>query len=128
LAPTREHLRSRIAEVAQGVATTLRGQAEVTWLHGSPAVVNDAKMTDRLRAVAREVLGAEKVVDAPQIMGGDDMALWLERAPGSYFFVGSSNPGKETDFPHHHPRFDVDEAALPVAVELLVKGTLDYLR
>ena len=128
LAPTRELLKRRIGEVAEGVARTLRGQASLEWLHGSPAVVNDEAMTERFRAVAREVVGSGRVLEAPQIMGGDDMALWLEQAPGSYFFVGAGNLEKETDYPHHHPRFDLDEDALPVAVELLTKGALEYLR
>ncbi len=128
LAPTREHLKNRLEEVTHGVAQTLRGQAALEWLHGSPAVVNDAELTERFREVARAVVGAERLSDAPQIMGGDDMALWLEAAPGSYFFVGAANPDKGSDFPHHHPRFDLDEDALPVAVELLTKGALEYLR
>jgi amidohydrolase len=61
------------------------------------------------------------------IMGGDDMALWLERAPGCYFFVGARNEAACIDKPHHHPRFDIDEAALPVAVEILSRGALDFL-
>jgi amidohydrolase len=61
-----------------------------------------------------------------QIMGGDDMALWLQRAPGCYFFVGAQG-GEATAFPHHHPRFDLDEAALPLAVAVFAEGIVDLL-
>jgi metal-dependent amidase/aminoacylase/carboxypeptidase family protein len=56
------------------------------------------------------------------------MSLWLQKAPGCYFFVGSGNPEKASDFPHHHPKFDVDEAAFPIAIELLTKGALEYAK
>ena len=61
-------------------------------------------------------------------MGGDDMALWLQEAPGCYFHVGAGDAERGLDYPHHHPRFDLDEAALPLAVELLSRGILEFLR
>ena len=126
-AATRERLKHRILAVADGVAATFRATVTSDWTDGSPAVVNDAAATDRLRTVAERVVGADRLVRNPQIMGGDDMALWLERAPGCYFFVGT-RAGEATAFPHHHPRFDLDEAALPIAVELLAEAAIDRLR
>ena len=67
------------------------------------------------------------VGESERTMGGDDMSLWLERAPGCYFFVGGRNPELGADRPHHHPRFDLDERALGVAVETLALGVLDFL-
>jgi amidohydrolase len=126
-AEVRERLRGRIRELAGGVAATLRGNLEMDWIPGSPTVVNDDGMTERLRVVAASALGQDQVIEAPPIMGGDDMALWLERAPGCYFFVGARNDERGIDKPHHHPRFDIDEAALPTAVEILSRGALDFL-
>jgi amidohydrolase len=126
-AGTRERLKRRIHEVADGVAATFRASVTPDWTDGSPAVVNDAAATERLRAVAARVVGADRVVRNPQIMGGDDMALWLQRAPGCYFFVGAQS-NEATAFPHHHPRFDLDEAVLPIAVELLAEAAIDRLR
>jgi amidohydrolase len=60
------------------------------------------------------------------IMGGDDMALWLQQAPGCYFFVGARG-GEDSAWPHHHPRFDLDEDALPVAVEVLAEAIAELL-
>jgi len=123
---TRARLRRRIHEVAHGVATTFRAAVTPEWIEGSPAVVNDAAATARLRSVAARVVGPDRVVTGAQMMGGDDMALWLQRAPGCYFFVGSRG-GEASAWPHHHPRFDLDEAALPLAVELLAEGIVDLL-
>ncbi len=125
-ASTRDRLKRRLHEVADGVAATFGARATPEWTDGSPAVVNDAAATERLRAVATRVVGAEHVVRNAQMMGGDDMALWLQRAPGSYFFVGA-NGGAASAFAHHHPRFDLDEAALPIAVELLAEAAIDQL-
>lgn len=125
-ADTRERLRERIHEVAASVAATHRADADVRWTSGFPAVVNDPTEADRLRAVAERVVGPERVVEMAPIMGGDDMAYWLQQAPGCYAFVGASG-GDATAWPHHHPNFDVDEAALPIAVELLASSIVDAL-
>ena len=124
---TRARLRRRILEVADAVATTFRATVAHAWTEGSPVVVNDDEATGRLRAVAARIVGAERVVTGAQIMGGDDMALWLGRAPGCYFFVGARG-GDASAWPHHHPRFDIDEAALPIAVEVLASAVVDLLQ
>jgi len=124
---TRKTLRERIVSVAKGVTETMRGELEHEWKEGSPAVVNDAAMNERFRKVAKGVLGEDRVAEAPQIMGGDDMSLWLQEAPGTYFFLGAGNAEKGMDYPHHHPKFDIDDSVLPLAVELLTKGAIEFL-
>jgi amidohydrolase len=125
-AATRERHRSRIAALAEAIATGMRGSVVVDWRDGSPTVVNDEAATERVRHVAEGIDGIDHVIVAAQIMGGDDMSLWLQRAPGCYWFVGA-RAGEASAFPHHHPSFDIDEAALPLAVELFTKVILDAL-
>jgi amidohydrolase len=125
-ADTRERHQRRIAALAEGIATGMRGSVVFDWRDGSPAVVNDAAATERVRHVAEGIDGIDRVIVAAQIMGGDDMALWLQRAPGCYWFVGA-RAGEASAYPHHHPSFDIDESALPLAVELFTKVILDAL-
>lgn len=127
-ATLRETLTRRIHDVAGHVCATFGATAEVEWIPGSPAVVNDVDACARFGRLARAIVGDAHVDDhADQIMGGDDMALFLQRAPGCYFFVGGRG-SDASSFPHHHPKFDLDEACLPVAVELFAAGIVDLLR
>ncbi len=128
LPETRAHLKARLEMLPRSVAEGLRGSVTFAWIDESPAVVNDDAMTARLRRVAGGIVGAENVVESAKTMGGDDMSLWLQRAPGCYFFVGGRNEAVGADKPHHHPRFDLDEGCLQVAVETLTLGVLDFLR
>lgn len=123
---TRERLWRRFGEVVRGVAELHGGSADVELIAGSPAVVNDPVATDRVRAIARAIVGDDRVVRPDPIMGGDDMALWLAQAPGAYFFVGARG-GEDSAWSHHHPRFDLDERALPVAVEVLASAVATLL-
>ncbi len=79
-----------------------------------------------MAAVAADVVGSENVVQH-RTMGSEDMSRFLERAPGCYAFVGCGNAAKATDHPHHSPHFDIDEAALPIAAELLSRTALAFL-
>ena len=123
----RQHLAERIPALLRGIAAALRGEADVQYRFGYPVLVNDAAMTDLVREVARGIVGPEKLIEREPGMGGEDMAYFLQRAPGCFFRIGSRNPERGLIYGHHHPRFDVDEEALPVGVAALASVALRYL-
>jgi amidohydrolase len=123
----RDFLRRRIEEVATGVARAMRAEAVVRTFPGPPPVVNDPGMADLVAAVAAETAGVGETVPCEPSMGADDVAEYLERVPGCYFWLGTRNEARGLVWEHHHPRFDLDEAALPVGVELLTRIAERYL-
>lgn len=130
---TKEHrakLLRRMQEVATGVASAMGGSCDVELSGGSPPCVNDAGMTELVRNAAEASVGEKAVDTGEEVMttGSDDMARFLEAVPGCYFIVGANNPEKGANYPHHHPRFNIDEDALPVAVEVLSRAALDFLK
>ncbi len=87
-----------------------------------PPVINDRQIAELVRSVAETVIETPAgVVPDCQTMGGEDMSFFLQAVPGCYFFLGSANPDKDLAYPHHHPRFDFDETALAIGVELFVR-------
>jgi amidohydrolase len=126
----RAYLVRRIEEVVQGIAGALGGSGSVKVYDSCPPCVNDPTMTEIVHRAAVLSVGAEKVDEGEEILttGADDMAYFLDTAPGCYFIVGANNPEKDARYPHHHPRFNVDEDALPVAVEVLVRSTFEFFK
>ena len=126
----REYLLRRIQEVAEGVATAMGGSCTVNWFDGCPPCINDPAMTEVVHKAAVTTVGAQAVDESEEVMttGSDDMACFLNAVPGCYFIVGAQNEAKEAKYPHHHPRFNIDEDALPIAVEVLTRATLDFLQ
>ncbi|GCE04758.1 M20 metallopeptidase family protein [Dictyobacter aurantiacus] len=124
----RAYLTRRIEEVANGVATAMGGSCTVNVFDGCPPCVNNAAMTQMVQGAAVATVGQEFVDVGEEILttGADDMAYFLNAAPGCYFIVGANNDEKGARYPHHHPRFNVDEDALPIAVEVLVRSALDF--
>lgn len=64
---------------------------------------------------------------AVQSLGGEDFAWFLDRVPGSMARLGVKPAGQELPHDLHQGTFDVDEAALPVAVRVLVGAALAAL-
>ena len=79
---------------------------------------------------AKKIVGEENIFELPTpVMGGEDMAYFLEKAPGTFFFL--SNPKVYPDgkiYSHHNPKFDVDENYFHIGTALFVQTVLDYLK
>jgi amidohydrolase len=123
----RDFLRRRVEEVATGVAKTMRAEAVVRTMPGPPPVVNDPAVAQLVEAVAGATRGVAGVIPCEPSMGADDVAEYLKRVPGCYFWLGTRNEARGIVGEHHHPRYDLDEAALPLGVELLTRIADRYL-
>lgn len=125
----REKVIRRFEEITQGVAAAMGCQAEIEIKRVTPAVINNAEAAGRVQEAARLVLPESNLDMKGYItMGAEDMAYMLERIPGCYFFVGSANHEKGLDYGHHHPKFNVDEDALPRAAALMAAAAVNFLK
>jgi len=117
---------ARVHELATGVARNYGAAAEVAIRDGYPTVVNDANAVARALAAARAIGIAESdIVTMPPQGGGEDFAYYAQKVPGAFLFLGGRNEAKGCCHPHHHPKFDIDEAALPIGAALLAQVALD---
>jgi amidohydrolase len=117
----------RIERIVQGVTEAFGATYELDYSRTYPATVNDEAMTHLVQDAIRRVIGADQLITDERSMGGEDMAFFLQKVPGCYFFVGSENPAIGCGAPHHSPFFDFDEAAMGIGVDILVEATLAYL-
>lgn len=112
----------RVAQVIRGVCEANGATYSLNYEKLYPPVVNDAGMADLVRSIAETVIETPAgIVPECQTMGGEDMSFFLQEVPGCFFFLGSANPEKGLAYPHHHPRFDFDETALGMGVEIFVR-------
>ena len=119
----------RLEQVIAGVCQSQGASYELDYWHLYPPVINDVKIAELVRSVASEVIETPAgIVPECQTMGGEDMAFFLQAVPGCYFFLGSANPTKDLAYPHHHPRFDFDETALGIGVEIFVRCVEKFCR
>lgn len=86
---------------------------------------NDARMCEIVHEHAAAIVGERNVTTDERTMGGEDFASVLATVPGCFFFVGSATPAES--FPHHHPRFDIDERVLSLGLEIMTRSARAYL-
>ncbi|MEW5828427.1 MAG: amidohydrolase [Chloroflexota bacterium] len=122
----REAVLQRFEQVVRSTAESMGCTVEMEVKRVTPAMINDEAITRSVLSAARQVFPAVEADTAPYVtMGSEDMAFMLEKAPGCYFFVGSANAEKGLNYGHHHPKFDIDEAALPRAAALMAAAVME---
>ncbi len=118
----------RLEAIIAGVCQMHGATYELNHWRLYPPTINDKAIAELVRSVAVEVVETPVgVVPECQTMGGEDMSFFLQQVPGCYFFLGSANPEKGLAYPHHHPRFDFDETALSMGVEIFVRCVEKFL-
>ena len=126
----RQFAAKRIGEISQATAAVFGGSVDYEMIWGAPPVTNDDNMAALAAKAAKEVLGEDNVITklpAPN-MGGEDFAYYLEKLPGAFMFLSSSNPAKGTDVAHHNPKFNVDEDVLWEGAAVFVAIVEEFLK
>ena len=114
-------------DVVQQIAAPFGVEVHLEHTRGVPPVVNSEHETAVIEAAARAELGEDTVVLAPQSMGGEDFAWFLQGIPGSLMRLGTHVPGGE-EYDLHRGDYIVDERALSVGVRVLCAAALRVLR
>jgi len=110
--------------LVEAVATAYGVTPDLIYKRSVPPAVNEAVSTEMVAAAADRVLGPGSVANAPQSMGGEDFAWYLESIPGSLFRLGTRRPGSDDDFDIHQPMFDVDESCIGVGIKVMTATAL----
>jgi metal-dependent amidase/aminoacylase/carboxypeptidase family protein len=101
---------------------------EFKYNRGYPPVVNHKEDTEFVAGLAPAVPGVANVYEIEPSMGGEDFGYYMQKVPGTFFFTGVQNPDWDVTYPHHHPKFDIDERGLLVAANVLGTAALSYLK
>ncbi len=121
----RNLLRERVEEAFAGAARSAGCELEFEIRPGYPAVVNDAESANMVGSLAGRLFGKEQVFESPPLAASEDFAYFLQKVPGAFILLGAGNEERGITAPHHSPRFDIDESALPRGAELLAALAMD---
>ncbi len=122
----RDMLEERIRGIAEGQAASYGMSVTIDYERGYEATINHSAETDFVRDLAKKVVGAENVAEIERpMMGAEDFAYMLAERPGSYFFLGTAKTDNDPSL--HHPKFDFNDDALPIGVNLWVELAETYL-
>ncbi|WP_080657304.1 M20 metallopeptidase family protein [Treponema pedis] len=125
----RKFIAKRIEEISQGIACSCRASCKVIYDYKYPAVINDKNFTEFFVKNTKELFGEDSIRELiTPTMGGEDMAFFLQKVPGTFFLL--SNPAISKDgtiYPHHSEKFDVDETLFYKGTAAILATVLKYL-
>jgi amidohydrolase len=121
-AALREKLLASLHRTVEGLAASLRCTARVESQFLTPVLLNDPAVTAVARQVAAMIVGESRVVAAEPLTGSDDVAYFFQKVPGCYAFVGSAKPEWSPAPASHNAKFDIDESALEIGADFLVRA------
>lgn len=113
----RQFARESIENLAKGLCDATGATYTFHYEVGNSVTWNDPEKTAIVRELARKRYG-DKVVSLPPMMAGEDFGVFGEVVPATYAFIGSAND--ENRYPHHHPKFGLDEACFPIALQMMI--------
>ncbi len=112
---------------AFSVAKALGGDYDLKIEIGAPPMINDESVSNMIEKTGKDILGENKVFELHKSLGAEDFGSFMEHAPGAMYTLGTQKKGHE-DYLLHHPKFDIDERALPIGTAMLVETALRFLR
>ncbi|MBD8519960.1 M20 metallopeptidase family protein [Lysinibacillus fusiformis] len=125
LTPETVHtIQTKMVNLTEGICGAFGAKGKIDFILGTPPLINDTKESRFVESIVRENFGENvfKLVDP--VMGGEDFAYYLKHKPGAFIFVGMG--GEKSRYPHHHPRFDLDEDVFPDAIKLFIEIIMHY--
>jgi amidohydrolase len=118
----------RIDRIAKGICEAAGATYAFDKFLGYPPVINDRSTAQAAAKAAREVWGDNAAFEMEPVMAGEDFSYYQQQAPGAFVFIGVGDPEKGIVYPHHHPKFDIDETALCSATNFMARTVVNILK
>ena len=117
----RQLIKRRMKQIIEGTEKTFNASIALDYKDGYPPVINNYEATNKIKAVAKKVVG-NKVIAPYLSMGGEDFSYFSNQVPGCFFFLGSApKDRKPMSTPQHCSHFDIDEEVLKIGSSIFVE-------
>ncbi|MDV3278747.1 MAG: amidohydrolase [Nitrososphaerales archaeon] len=122
----RKFAKAKVEEVAMAVSRAFGARCEVEFMRDAyPITYNDPTTTEKVAEVLRKIPGT-RVRTVEPVLGGEDFSRFLEKAPGTFYFLGTQNKAKGCAYPNHSSRFKVDEDVLKLGTASLIALAMGF--
>ncbi|GEK88559.1 amidohydrolase [Alkalibacterium putridalgicola] len=125
---SRALVEDEVKKIAKGIESMYGVQAKLDYVNDYPVLVNDEEVTLKVKEAIEQANIPEinAVLETGPIAPSEDFAYYLQEKPGTFIYVGAKPEGKE-GFPHHHPKFEIDERSLLISAKAMAAAVASYL-
>jgi amidohydrolase len=125
--PEKKALLEKIERVIKGICDASNVTYKLKYIPSNPSLQNNGSLVSYVRNASIKTFGVNDNFVEYRNMAGEDFAEFSQRVPSMFYFIGSGNEAKKTNYPHHHPMFNLDDDTLKYGVEMHVRTALEFL-
>lgn len=118
----------KLKQMSEMIAAAYDATVEIDYKKGYPSIKNTPAEVEKVKETFLSVFPDSEVAEVKESMGGEDFAYFLESKPGAFFRVGAQAPDNKEAYPHHHPKFEIDERSLLRSGEVFLAIIQTYLQ
>lgn len=112
-----------------GIAAMFGVTYDLDYMNDYPVLYNDPELTEFGANVLKnsdisEVAGVEMCEPQPP---SEDFAYYAKERPSMFFYVGAAPENGEV-YPHHNPKFNIDEKSIIISAKAMGSIVVDYLK
>lgn len=124
---TREIVESEVRAFTEGLEKSFGVTCHLDYLNDYPVLNNHPVVTEHVRQALElaAIPEVEAVLETPPLPPSEDFAYYLEKVPGCFFYVGAMPVSREA-YPHHHPKFDINEESLIISAKAMAAVIASY--
>ena len=119
-------IKEEMIAILEGLKLSNHIDYELDYLIGYPVLINSYEEAKVVESIVKNTFGVEQFITRHAVLGAEDFAYYLQHVPGNFFYVGAQNDDINTQFPHHHPKFDFDERALLTILSMFIHIAKHY--
>lgn len=108
-----------ISNTIESIVKAGGGTVDLEISKGYPFLKNDDAITDKMRRMAIEFLGSDKVHELPIRLTSEDFSFYSQQIPVCFYRLGVRNEDKGITYGVHHPKFNIDDEALKIGVQMM---------
>ncbi|MDR6733182.1 M20 family metallopeptidase [Sphingobacterium sp. 2149] len=123
----RKEALATVAEIAATLPMSLGAKVDVEVRHGYPALYNDPTLTQKVKAIIADTMGADVPQELDIWMAAEDFAYYSYRYPSLFMLIGTNNDESSTQYGLHNPQFNLDEKAFETAMAVMVNAAISLL-
>ena len=124
---TRDIIETQVHAFAEGLEKSFGVKSILEYTNDYPVLYNDPEVTEHVSEALKQasIPEVEEVLETEPQPPSEDFAYYLQEVPGCFFYVGAAPEDGEA-YPHHHPKFVIDEKCLIISAKAMATVVASY--
>lgn len=118
-----ELMHQKTAHLTEAICASFGAKGHYHFIEGTPPLYNHPEACEYAKDIITQTFGEEAFMVVDPVLGAEDYSFYLKERLGCFVNIGMQS--EKSAYPHHHPKFDIDETAIPAGIETMLQLALN---